>query len=80
MYVRLMSCDVWCCIGFVLIACSFVVMLPHIAMCCAPFTGARISGGGSGGTVVVLCTRDAVARVDALRRALPSSQHLPLIQ
>lgn len=32
--------------------------------------GARVSGGGSGGTVVVLCREDAIPELEALARRL----------
>jgi L-arabinokinase len=37
------------------------------------FYGARISGGGSGGTVVVLCERDALAALTELGRNAPGA-------
>jgi L-arabinokinase len=41
------------------------------------FYGARISGGGSGGTVVVLCEKDALAAVAEIGRNVPgASSHL----
>ena len=42
--------------------------------------GGRISGGGSGGTVVVLCDESAVERLRQRVKAFPSSSTLDLIR
>ena len=42
--------------------------------------GGRISGGGSGGTVVVLCEQSAVERVRAQVKKFPSSRALDIIR
>ncbi len=44
------------------------------------FHGARISGGGSGGTVVVLLENEALPRLEALAQSISPDHPLPLIR